>query len=442
MPIIYLQFRIRGYPCKTNKVSNTAFRGFGGPQGMLVIERVMEEIARYLKKDAYEVRKKNFYRGKNQTAPYGLKVFDNIIPELCAKLAKNAKYQERRKKIIKFNEKSKVIKKGLALTPVKFGISFSVTFLNQAGALINVYRDGTVSINHGGTEMGQGLYIKVAQVVASSLGISLDKVSCDTTTTAKVPNTSATAASVGADINGKAALNACVQIKNRLAKLASDLTGDDPTKVKFNNNKVILGKRQWKFEELVQAAYYSQIQLSATGYYKTPKVKVDPISRKGRPFFYYAYGACVSEVAIDTLTGEYKLLQVDILHDVGQSINPAIDQGQIEGGYAQGYGWLTSEELLWDKAGKPLIIGPATYKIPAASDMPEKFKVNLWPQINSEDTIYRSKAVGEPPLMLAISAFAAITDAVNSAKSTTQIKIKLDAPATPEKVLFAINDDL
>ena len=431
--------RIRGYPCKTNKVSNTAFRGFGGPQGMLLIEKVMEDIACHLGMDPFLVRQQNYYVStKKQRTPYGQLVKDGVVPRLTRKLARTSNYTKRRAEITGFNRKSDRIKRGISLTPVKFGLSFTIGFLNQAGALVNILQDGTVALNHGGTEMGQGLFMKMAQVAADIFGVSLDMVRCETTTTSKIPNTSATAGSVGTDLNGKATEAACLTLRRRLAKLASFLAGCSQSDIGFRNSKVYAPGRKWSFAELAGRAYIEQIQLSATGFYRTPEIHCDTATRTGNPFFYYAYGAAVTEVAIDTLTGEYRLLAVDILHDVGRSINPAIDIGQIEGGYAQGYGWLCCEEMRWDDKGRMQTIGPATYKIPAAGDMPEHFKIDLWPRANPKATIFRSKAVGEPPLMLAISALAALGEAVNAARPGSRRQLKLDAPITPERVLMAL----
>ena len=433
--------RIRGYPCKTNKASNTAFRGFGGPQGMLLIERMIEDIARHLQLDPLDVRRRNLYTGRQQRTPYRQKVHDNILPQLLDRVERDSRYRHRRAAVQSFNAKHPHIKKGLALTPVKFGIAFTVSFLNQGGALLNVYRDGTVGCNHGGTEMGQGLFIKIAQVVSKALGVKVERVSCEATTTAKVPNTSATAASAGTDLNGKAAEAAAQAIRGRLAQLAAELSGDHADEIEFRDDMVIAPSRSWRFPELVERAYLERLSLAATGFYRVPnKVDFDPVTRIGRPFFYYTYGAAVSEVAVDVLTGEYRLLQVDILHDVGTSLNPAVDIGQIEGGFAQGLGWLTCEELAWDDAGRIQAHGPATYKIPAASDLPERFTVRLWPEPNREHTIGLSKAVGEPPLMLAISAWAALADAVAHARGDDGSVVRLDAPATPERVLLAINN--
>ena len=410
---------ITSYRCKTHKVSNTAFRGFGGPQGMLVIEYIVDEIARHLGKEPLEVRKANLYDPKGKLGDrckthYHMTVEDSITHELFAELEKTGDYAKRVKEVKAFNAKSKILKKGIALTPVKFGISFTLTMLNQAGALVHVYKDGTVQVNHGGTEMGQGLHIKVAQVVADEFGIGIDKVRVTATSTGKVPNTSATAASSGSDMNGKAAQAAAQSIKQRLAEVAAG--------------------RDMPFKELVQLAYTSRVSLSSTGFYKTPKIDWDRPAAKGRPFFYFAYGAAISEVITDTLTGEYNILRTDILHDVGRSMNPAIDLGQIEGGFVQGAGWLTSEELWWNDKGVLKTHAPSTYKIPTGRDMPKDFRVAFYDGENQEDTIYRSKAVGEPPLMLGISVFLAIKDAIASVKD----KPHLNAPATPEEVLKAV----
>ena len=430
---------IDSHRCKTNTVSNTAFRGFGGPQGMMAIEYVIDEIARYLSLDALDVRKNNFYgKDERNVTPYQMTVEDNIIHELVDELESKSHYRQRREEIARFNAGSPVLKKGIALTPVKFGISFTATFFNQAGALVHVYRDGSIMLNHGGTEMGQGLYTKVQQVVAEEFQVDPDRVRCTATDTTKVPNTSATAASSGSDLNGMAAKVAAATIKQRLVEFAMGKYGLDDTQIRFEKGRVILGDEVIDFAELTEQAYMARISLSSTGYYRTPKIQYDPQTLSGRPFFYFSYGAAVSEVIIDTLTGEHKLLRVDILHDVGSSLNPAIDLGQVEGGFLQGAGWLTSEELWWNSAGRLMTHAPSTYKIPVCSDWPGKFNVELveWSK-NREDTIYRSKAVGEPPFMLAISVFHAIKDAV---ACTGEGSPALNAPATPEEVLQSINE--
>ncbi len=430
---------ITSHRCKTNTVSNTAFRGFGGPQGMVGIERVIDEVAFALGKDPLEVRKLNLYGGEGRNiTPYSMTVEDNVLPEIIEELEQSSDYARRRAEIRAFNASSPVMKKGISLTPVKFGISFSTKHLNQAGALIHIYADGSVHLNHGGTEMGQGLYIKVAQIVAEELQIDLERIKISAASTGKVPNTSATAASSGTDLNGKAAQAAARTIRERLVAFAAARYDVKPSEVLFHANKVRIGPQTITFDELIGQAYLARVSLSSTGFYKTPKIFYDRETASGRPFYYFAYGAAVSEVMIDSLTGEHKLLRVDILHDVGRSINPAIDLGQIEGGFIQGYGWLTSEELFWDETGRLRTHAPSTYKIPACSDRPEDFRMKLlesgW---NREDVIHRSKAVGEPPLMLAISAFLALSDAVASV-ADYRIRPDLDAPATPERVLMAV----
>ena len=431
---------ITSHRCKTHTVSNTAFRGFGGPQGMMAIEYVMDEIARHLHKDPLDVRKLNFYGlEERNVTPYQMTVEDNIIHRLVDELEEKSEYRRRREEVKAFNKDSPILKRGLALTPVKFGISFTATFFNQGGALIHVYRDGTVMLNHGGTEMGQGLYTKVAQVVAEEFQLDISEIKCSATDTSKVPNTSATAASSGSDINGMAAKAAARTIKQRLINFACDEYGVKEEEVIFQKGNVLVGKKTTlTFAELTDRAYLARVSLSSTGYYRTPKIKYDPKTLSGRPFFYFSYGAAVSEVVIDTLTGEHKLLRVDILHDVGSSLNPAIDMGQVEGGFLQGCGWLTSEELCWDDKGRLTTHAPSTYKIPVCSDWPRDFNVELvdWSQ-NKEDTIYRSKAVGEPPFMLAISVFHAIKNAVESV-ANHHSSSQLNAPATPEEILTAV----
>jgi xanthine dehydrogenase large subunit len=421
---------------KTHTVSNTAFRGFGGPQGMMAAERVIDAIAWTLGLDPLDVRKRNLYGTGRDLTPYGMRVTDNILPELMDALEQSSRYRARRHLVSAFNAESPIIKRGLALTPVKFGISFTTSHLNQAGALVHVYQDGSVHLNHGGTEMGQGLFVKVAQVVAEEFGIDLDRVSITATTTAQVPNTSATAASSGSDLNGMAARAAAAAIKRRLVAFAAEFFDVNPTTVEFRDNRVIAGNHAIGFPELVKKAYLARISLSSTGFYRTPKIHWNAEKANGRPFYYFAYGAACAEVAIDTLTGEMTVTRVDILHDVGRSLNPAIDIGQIEGGFVQGMGWLTSEELIFDDSGRLLTHAPSTYKIPCASDLPADFRVALFEGVNREETIYRSKAVGEPPLMLAIAVFAAIADAVHSLAPGRLVP--LDAPATPESILHAI----
>ena len=435
----YENVHLTSLPLKTNTVSNTAFRGFGGPQGMVAGERVIEEIAFALGKDPLEIRKLNFYGvGERDVTPYHQTVEDNVVREIVEQLEASADYWGRRQAIPDFNARSQVIKRGLALTPVKFGISFTATQYNQAGALVHVYTDGSIHLNHGGTEMGQGLYVKVAQVVAEEFQVDVDQVRITATTTGKVPNTSATAASSGSDLNGKAAQAAAQTIKARLAAFAAEHWGVPKEQVVFLPGRVRVGNQEILFRELIWQAYMARVSLSATGFYKTPKIHWDRSAGRGRPFYYFAYGAAVSEVAVDTLTGEYKVERVDILHDVGRSLNPAIDRGQIEGGFVQGMGWLTTEELWWDDQGRLRTHAPSTYKIPACSDRPRIFNVALLKGTqNREETIFRSKAVGEPPLMLAISVLHAISDAIASVAGH-EVCPRLDPPATPEKVLLAI----
>jgi xanthine dehydrogenase large subunit len=429
--------RIYSRRIKTNTVSNTAFRGFGGPQGMMAIERMIDTIAWKLGRDPLDVRKVNLYSAGRDVTPYGQTVEDHDVPlRLIEQLEQTSKYRSRRKEIEQFNAGSPILKRGIALTPVKFGISFTLQHLNQAGALVHVYQDGSVHLNHGGTEMGQGLFQKVAQVAAEEFGIGLDRVHITATSTDKVPNTSATAASSGTDMNGMAVQLATREIKRRLTRFASETWNVPEDLISFRDDRVFIGNESIPFGELTKKAYAARVHLSSAGYYKTPKLHWDRERGKGRPFFYYAYGAACSETVIDILTGEMKVLRADVLHDVGRSINPALDIGQIEGGFVQGMGWLTTEELVYDDKGRLLTHAPSTYKIPVASDVPASFRVDLFDNANREDTIYRSKAVGEPPLMLAISVFAAIADAIHSLQPGKPVE--LDAPATPEAILKAI----
>jgi len=435
----YPHVRLTSRPMKTNTVSNTAFRGFGGPQGVVAAERMIEEIAFALGKDPLEVRKANFYglEGRDLT-PYHQQVTDNILERLVGELENSADYQARRKAILEFNAQSRFLKRGIALTPVKFGISFTATHYNQAGSLIHVYSDGSIHLNHGGTEMGQGLNTKVAQVVADAFQVDITRIKITRTTTEKVPNTSATAASSGSDLNGMAALDAAEQIKTRLVEFAADKWGVDASEVIFLPNAVKVGNEVMGFDALVKAAYMARVHLSAAGFYKTPKIHWDRDKGQGRPFYYFAYGASCSEVTIDTLTGEYRVERTDILHDVGRSLNPVLDKGQVEGAFIQGMGWLTTEELWWDKQGRLRTHAPSTYKIPLASDAPRIFNVGLaeW-SVNPERTIKRSKAVGEPPFMLGISVLEALSMAVASVADYRECP-RLDAPATPERVLMAV----
>jgi xanthine dehydrogenase large subunit len=431
------EFNILTRRVKTNTVSNTAFRGFGGPQGIMAIERVIDCIAWDRGLDSLDVRKANLYGPGRQVTPYGQTVEDyDIAAPLLDELERTSSYRARRNEIRSFNERSPIIKRGIALTPVKFGISFTLTHLNQAGALINVYQDGSISLNHGGTEMGQGLFQKVAQVTAEEFGVGLERVQITATSTDKVPNTSATAASAGTDLNGMAAQIAARKIKKRLTKFASENWNVPEDLITYRDDRVFIGNESITFGELTKKAYQARVSMSASGYYRTPKLHWDRDKAKGRPFFYFAYGAACSEVAIDILSGEMKVHRVDILHDVGHSINPAIDIGQIEGAFVQGMGWLTTEELVYDDKGRLLTHAPSTYKIPVASDVPTDFRVALFAGSNREDTIYHSKAVGEPPLMLGISVFAAIADAVHSVNPGKPVA--LDAPATPEAILKAV----
>ncbi len=441
---------------RTNTQSNTAFRGFGGPQGAIAIEYLIDDIARTLGKDPLDVRKLNFYgTSERNLTPYGQVVEDNVIHELVAELETSSDYRARRMGLADFNATSPVLKKGLALTPVKFGISFNMVHFNQAGALVHIYTDGSILVNHGGTEMGQGLNTKVAQVVANTLGVDIRHVRATAADTSKVANTSATAASTGADLNGKAAEDAALRIRARLAAFAlqslgsaggttdkgspdrDSAPGDAIEAVEFANEKIRVGPREISFTELVRQAYEARVQLWSDGFYATPKLHWDRNTLTGRPFFYFAYGAAVSEVLVDTLTGEWRLLRADLLHDAGNPINPAIDIGQIEGGFIQGMGWLTMEELWWNAQGKLMTHAPSTYKIPAVHDCPPVFNTRLYRNANREDTIMRSKAVGEPPLLLAFSTFFAIRDAVASV-GDGRTAPPLCPPATPEAILDAI----
>jgi xanthine dehydrogenase large subunit len=485
--------RIESHRLRTNTQSNTAFRGFGGPQGMVGIERLMDHVAHAVGRDPVEVRRLNYYRaaeatgpgtghrygGPNspgakpaqrvtlktdagdlasrgaatavrqdvqmpapppgvQTTPYHQPVEDFILHEMTDRLLATSDYHARRAAIAAWNASSPVLKRGIAFNPVKFGISFTLTHLNQAGALVHVYQDGSIHMNHGGTEMGQGLFQKVAQVAAARFGVGVDKVKITATDTGKVPNTSATAASSGTDLNGMAVKAACDTIRDRMAAFIAERHQADAADVRFEGGQVHVGSESYPFEEVAKLAWMNRVSLSATGFYKTPKVMWDRIKGEGRPFFYFAYGCAVTEVVIDTLTGENRILRADILHDCGDSLNPAIDVGQIEGAYVQGAGWLTTEELVWDEKGRLRTHAPSTYKIPACSDRPQVFNVALWDGPNREDTIYRSKAVGEPPFMLGISAYLALSDAISSAAGPGAPYPALDAPATAERVLMAV----
>ncbi len=433
----YPVYRIKSRRLRTNTVSNTAFRGFGGPQGMVFAERVMDAIAVKTGRDPLDVRKRNLYARGRDVTPYRQKIKDNIALEIIEALEASSNYRARRADIAKFNAESVILKKGIALTPVKFGISFTLTCLNQAGALVHVYTDGSVHLNHGGTEMGQGLYVKVAQVVADEFGIPLDFVHITATTTGKVPNTSPTAASSGSDLNGMAAKNAAATIKARMVEYLVGEWKVTESAITFENGEISAGNRKVTFGELAKKVQAARISLSSTGFYATPEITWDRANARGNPFFYFAYGASCSEVTVDILTGEMRVDRVDILHDVGHSLNPAIDIGQIEGGFVQGMGWLTTEELVYDAQGVLRTHAPSTYKIPCASDVPEDFRVTLHESGgNPADTIYRSKAVGEPPLMLPISVWCAIADAVGSLNRG--ILPKLSVPATPEAIMRAV----
>ncbi|KNX42058.1 Xanthine dehydrogenase molybdenum-binding subunit [Roseovarius tolerans] len=448
--------RIESHRLRTNTASATAFRGFGGPQGMLGIERVMDHVAHELGLDPLAVRQRNYYAAadggglsapraalppesisakKKQCTPYGQEVEDFILHEMTDVLVETSDYHARRAAVAEWNARNPVLRKGIALSPVKFGISFTLSHLNQAGALVHVYQDGSVQLNHGGTEMGQGLFQKVAQVAAARFGLPLKAVRITATDTGKVPNTSATAASSGSDLNGMAVQVACDTIRERMAEFLARYHQEVPEAVTFDGGTVRVSAHEMSFAQAARLCYEHRISLSSTGFYKTPKLAWDRIRGQGRPFYYFAYGAAVTEVVLDSLTGENRILRADILHDCGTSLNPALDIGQIEGGYVQGAGWLTMEELVWDKAGRLRTHAPSTYKIPAFSDRPEVFNVALWEGQNREETIYRSKAVGEPPLMLGISAFLALSDAVASCGTGYPA---LDAPATPEQILRAV----
>uniref|UniRef100_UPI002FD89BF2 xanthine dehydrogenase molybdopterin binding subunit n=1 Tax=Yoonia sp. TaxID=2212373 RepID=UPI002FD89BF2 len=450
--------RITSHRLKTNTQSATAFRGFGGPQGVLGIERVMDHIAATLGLDPVTVRQRNYYAAMTetdaprpsgaqryggefspkaalQTTPYHMPVSDFILHEMTDSLLTMADYQGRRAAIADWNAAQPILKRGISFSPVKFGISFTLTHLNQAGALVHVYQDGSVHMNHGGTEMGQGLFQKVAQVAASRFGIDVSHVKITATDTGKVPNTSATAASSGSDLNGMAVANACDTIRDRIAACLADLHQSRVEDVHFADGKVTVGGVDMTFAEAARTAYLNRVSLSATGFYKTPDLSWDRIKGEGRPFFYFAQGAAITEVVIDTLTGENRILRTDILHDAGASLNPALDIGQVEGAYVQGAGWLTTEELVWDDKGRLRTHAPSTYKIPACSDRPDVFNVALWDQPNPAQTIYRSKAVGEPPFMLGISAFLALSDACAACGPAYP---DLQAPATAEAVLAAV----
>jgi xanthine dehydrogenase large subunit len=457
---------IASYRCKLNTQSHTAFRGFGGPQGMIVIEAIMGDIARHLKMDPLDVRMRNLYSDEltatstspARTAPvrtelveasrrnvthYQMQVEDNILLPLLLKLEHTSQYRQGQEAVSAWNQRNSVIKRGIALTPVKFGISFTATLFNQAGALVHVYTDGSVQVNHGGTEMGQGLNTKICQIVADELGVPVERVLATASDTSKIPNASATAASAGTDLNGRAAQFAARNVRDNLAAFVCGLDGCGAGAIRFEGGQVMSPSGTRSFDDVVKLAYANRIQLWSDGFYRTPKIHYDKTTLTGRPFYYFAYGAACTEVAIDTLTGESRVLKVDILHDVGRSINPAIDIGQIEGGFVQGMGWLTTEQLVWNDKGHLSTHAPSTYKIPTAGDIPEHFKVDLWPEPNREDNVFGSKAVGEPPFMLAISVYEALRDAVANARGDSKgnrPSVRLTAPATAENVLKALSD--
>ena len=432
---------VENYLCKTNTSSSTAFRGFGGNQGMMVIENIVDNVARYLKKDPAEIRKINFYqKNKKNITHYGMKIEDNVINEVFKKLIKSSNYKKRKLNIKRFNLKNKHLKKGLAITPVKFGISFTTHHLNQAGALVHIYyADGSVHVSTGAVEMGQGTYTKIAQLIANELGLPFSKIKVFSTRTDKVPNTSASAASSTTDLNGAAAINAVTKIKKNLALFVKRKYKLKSDKAIYKNNMVKFKSKTFSFNSLVKEAYLNRVSLSSSGFYSTPKIHFNNKTFLGRPFLYFCYGSAVSEVLIDTLTGENKILRVDILHDHGRAINPAIEKGQIEGGFVQGAGWLTIEEVNWKSNGELTTHSPSTYKIPAVNDMPEKFNVKIYKNLNKENVVNKSKTVGEPPLMLSMSVFFAIKDAIASVGNYTKIP-ELNAPATPEAILLSIKD--
>ena len=435
-------FRAVGYACKTHKQSNTAFRGFGGPQGVVIMEDALDRIAAHLGRDADELRALNFYGERGDETPYGQKVDENYLPRVWAEVKAAGEIARRRTEIAAFNRSSPILKRGLGLFPLKFGISFNIPHMNQAGALVHVYTDGSIRLNHGGTEMGQGLFIKIAQVVAEVFKVDIDRIRPSATSTAEVPNTSPTAASTGSDLNGWAAFEAANTIKQRMIAFAAEHFGVETSDIEFADGTIRIAKpgsnQVLSFGELTKLCYLGRVSLSSTGYYKTPKIHWDGVAMKGRPFFYFAFGAAAAEVAIDTLTGESRVLRADLVQDCGASLNPAIDLGQIEGAFVQGQGWFTCEELWWDKQGRLRTVGPSTYKIPGSRDAPAIFNVGMLDNAPSQEaTIFRSKAVGEPPLMLATAVWTALKDAI-AATGDGRTAVRLDAPATPERILAAI----
>ena len=430
-----------GTVVKTNLPSNTAFRGFGGPQGMLVVEQVLNAAAERLGLDPAEVRRRNFYGDSpRDLTPYGQQVADCRLERIHDELMRSSEYARRRAEIDAFNRAGQWTRRGIAFQPVKFGISFTTSFLNQAGAFVLVYGDGTVQLNHGGTEMGQGLHTKMLAICAHELGVRTEQIRLMPTATDKVPNTSATAASSGADLNGQAVKQACETIRERLRPIAARLLNVAPDEVVFADGQAFPAGAPQKtvpFAKVTQAAYLAQVSMSATGYYRTPDIHYDRVAGRGKPFHYFAYGAAVTEVELSGLTGEHRVRRVDILHDVGSSLVPTIDLGQIEGGFIQGLGWLTVEEVLFDDKGRLLTHSPDTYKIPAIGEAPEDFRVKLLERAPQHNTVHGSKAVGEPPLMLAISVVSALRHAVASFGPPRR-EVQLKVPCTPEAVLWAV----
>jgi len=430
---------IRSLRIKTHTQSNTAFRGFGGPQGIICIEYVIEDIARRLGLDPLDVRYRNFYgKEERNVTPYQMKIEDNVMQELMTQIEQTSDYRQRRQQVAQFNARNKVLKKGMCLMPVKFGISFTATHLNQAGALVHVYTDGSVLVNHGGTEMGQGLNTKVAQVVAEEFGLPLSRVRASATDTGKIANTSATAASTGTDLNGKAAQIAARNVTTALINFAADHFGCDAHDIHFRNGQVHCGEQVFEFADFVRQAYMARVPLWSSGFYRTPKIHYDVKTLTGRPFYYFVYAAACAEVVIDTLTGENRLLRADILYDAGRPINPAVDYGQVEGGFIQGAGWMTTEELWWNDKGRLMTHAPSTYKIPSVSDCPEQLNIAFFDNGNRENSIYQSKALGEPPLPLGIAVFLALRDAVSSVAPEGQL-VQMDTPATAERILMALD---
>jgi xanthine dehydrogenase large subunit len=434
-----------GYACKTNTVSNTAFRGYGSPQAVLVMEDVVEQMASALGQTPEEIRSINFYRKEaGEETPYGQKIYDNLIEHCVAQVRSDSAWDSRRKEIDQFNRSSLVIKRGLGMFPLKYGISFPAPFLNQAGAFVSIYSDGSIRLNHGGTEMGQGLFIKVAQVVAEVFQVDIDRIAITPTSTAEVPNTSPTAASTGSDLNGWAAYNAAETIRKRMISFAAEKFSVAETEIEFRDNHVQIGSsgsnQVLEFGEFAKLCWLGRVSLSATGFYKTPQVEWDQATMKGTPFFYFSYGAAVAEVAVDTLTGEARVLRADLVQDCGRSLNPVVDLGQIEGAFVQGMGWLTNEELWWDKKGRLRTVGPSTYKIPGSRDVPPAFHVRILEDAPAlVATIFHSKGVGEPPLLLATAVWTALKDAIGSI-SDNRVAVSLDTPATPERILMAIEN--